>query len=770
MQLLFVFVFLFTFTRSSGIENESDLLSSVDIIAFSHSQQVSQHWDCPRISDRAEKAEEAHIWQTVIPDARIEETAAANASRTLRAAKKYKWTKADMLSSNSTTAKSDLLMQSTVLLGMRKPNFDGSAAPLKLLHSMSKQVNQDALSGVLPQLEQSRDKIMDWMARNQAPLPILSRTPNITDPLTNHRLQVPQAVNYHPRVFKDAQFTTGDLVAWMAVASESRRKSHADAFKFFKVMVQSLLPGFGINLGAVPKNSAGEPTKTIYLHRSFQHIPAGADLAFYFAGNRGNFLSLRRDAIMLQRPEGIVDGQQHAALVLFSNANADVSDLRKHQATTEITTRKIVREALEEEVFTLRISPRATDAEAQAVGVSTIRSLAAHLEWDSFLEAQRKLLESKPKLLNELLPEKLVKLVIEYFNDNTYPIIVSAHSWSLQDEPMIAVDSTRLYVITRSEGLKGLNHSLGNTKEDERRLIELGNPQWFDYEPFSSSYDGRCLFLKHSYKTSTNQHEQAKRSAKWLIQGNESEGGRFKDVVFDGEDLYFGVLSRDGQTLCSYSYEMMNPVTRVYRVKEEAGRDPIGLIKFLLNGKALAISGKGNRIIVEKKDGLEIYDIGKNVSKPVWQIDVSFGRTCALNEDGSEATFASDDKLRIVKVDKIDDVNFDQPEIVTVNLPNLVEWIDRLVYDDEGKLHGLSNGEAVLLFDPSAKELVLLEAPQEVICMEVSPSADYIAILQERGEGEIGANYVTTVKRKFRSTDFEKLFGREADKDKAARP
>ena len=392
MHLLFVFVFsLFTLTRSSNVENENDLLSSVDIIAFRYSQQVSQHWDCPRISDRAEKAEEVRIWRIIVSDARIREIAVVSASKVLQRTEEYKWIKDDMFSSGPTTAQSDLFTQNSVLLGMRKPNSEGSAAPLKLLHSMSKQINQDALSVVLPQLEHSKDKIMDWMVHNQASLPIIRMAPNITDPLTNHYLQVPQAVNYHPRLFRHAHFTTGDLVAWMAIAAESRQKG--DALKFFSIMVQSFLPGFSIiSLEAVPKKYAGKPTKTIYLHRSFQHVPAGADLAFYFDGNRGKFLSLQGDSIVLTRPQGIVDDQQYAALVLFSNANADASDLRMHQTKAEIAMRKSVRRALEEKAFVLRISPEATSAEVQASGVSTIRSLAAQLEGCLFLEARRKLL------------------------------------------------------------------------------------------------------------------------------------------------------------------------------------------------------------------------------------------------------------------------------------------------------------------------------------------------------------------------------------------
>ena len=420
MHFLFIFVFfLFTFAKPSKIE--SDLLSSVDIIAFSYSQQVSQHWDCPRISDRAGKAEETRIWQMVIPDARIEETAVASETRTPQTAEQYKWGKEDMLSSGSTMAESGPFVQSSVLLGMRKPNFDGGAAPLKLLYSMSKQVNQDALSVVLSQLEQTKDKIMDWMARNQASLPAPIMTPKITNPFANYDLQVPQAGNYHPRVFRHAYFTTGDLVAWMALAAVPRQKGYA--FKFFKLMVQSFLPGFSICLKAVPNKYAGEPTKTIYLHRLFQYVPAGTDFAFYFDGDRGKFLSLQGDSIVLTRPEGIVDGQQHAALVLFSDANVDASSLEMRQTKADITMRKAFCEALENALF-LRVPAKATDAVVQAIGVSIIRSNVWRLEGDSFLRAQQKLLESKPKLLIELLPEKLVRLVIDYFDDGTYPIIV----------------------------------------------------------------------------------------------------------------------------------------------------------------------------------------------------------------------------------------------------------------------------------------------------------------------------------------------------------
>ena len=151
MQFLFVFVFsLCTFARSSKVESKSDLLSYVEIIAFSYSQQVSQHWDCPQVSDRARKAEEVRIWRVIVPDARIKETASVSAIKALQRTEEYEWIKEEMFSSGSATAKSDLFMQNSVLLGMRKPNFDGGVAPVKLLQSMSKHVNKHALSVVLP--------------------------------------------------------------------------------------------------------------------------------------------------------------------------------------------------------------------------------------------------------------------------------------------------------------------------------------------------------------------------------------------------------------------------------------------------------------------------------------------------------------------------------------------------------------------------------------------------------------------------------------------
>ena len=163
--------------------------------------------------------------------------------------------------------------------------------------------------------------------------------------------------------------------------------------------------------------------------------------------------------------------------------------------------------------------------------------------------------ENKLKLLIELLLKELVEIVIGYFIDiNLHPIIVSTHNWALKDRPRIAIDSTRLYVMADADGIKGLDHSLANVKEDERRLVEFGDPQWSNYADFRSSHDGRYVSFSHSDKVLTDQGEYAKSSTKWLTQGNESEGRRIKRIPFDGEDLDSYVLSRDGQTLCVNRY------------------------------------------------------------------------------------------------------------------------------------------------------------------------------------------------------------------------
>ena len=178
-------------------------------------------------------------------------------------------------------------------------------------------------------------------------------------------------------------------------------------------------------------------------------------------------------------------------------------------------------------------------------------------------------------LMDLLLFEKLVKLVIDYFNDGTYPITVSTHSGLLfKSVSEIAVDSARLYVMADAKGIKGLDHSLANVKEDERRLVEFAGPQWFDYRWFSSSCDGRSVSFSHRYEKSTVLKEQAGDGIKWFIQSNEPEVRKLKRVALDDNDLPYGLLSQDGQTLCSY-HKGVHSSTHIYRLKKEAERIPL---------------------------------------------------------------------------------------------------------------------------------------------------------------------------------------------------
>ena len=381
--------------------------------------------------------------------------------------------------------------------------------------------------------------------------------------------------------------------------------------------------------------------------------------------------------------------------------------------------------------------------------------------------------ENRPKLLIDVLPKELVKLVISYFNDDTYPIIVSTYNWLFGKIREIAVDSARLYVLTESEGLKSLSHSFANIKEEEHCLLEFGNSQWFNYWGFNSSHDGQCVFFGYKYKALTNRGEQVKYGSKWLTQINVPEGGSFKHVTFSGESLNTGILSRDGQTLFSYNKGDDSPITCIYQVREEAEKDPVGFMKLVLNGKVLAISGKGNRVMMKRKWLLEIHDIGKDTSRLVCQINLAgrgfFG---ALNEDGSKAAFVTyDAEVQIVEVDKVVGDKIDQPAIVTV--PELLGCIYRVVYSEEGKLYVHHGGGKVSLFDSSMKKFVLLEAPQEgqkVVGWAISPDTNYIAFIQNCSEKGKPFTHTTIVKRKLDKADVAYLFGYEADMSKAAKP
>lgn len=147
-------------------------------------------------------------------------------------------------------------------------------------------------------------------------------------------------------------------------------------------------------------------------------------------------------------------------------------------------------------------------------------------------------------------------------------------------------------MITASEGLKGLNRFLGNVSEDKRHLIELGGFQWSGYDRSGSSHDGRYVAFSHYYKALTEYGEQLKSSLKWLTHSSKSENGGVKQITFDEKDLPDRRLSRDGQTPCSSGFGMMNPITRVYRAREEAGKDPVAFMKFELYGKLMLSAAK----------------------------------------------------------------------------------------------------------------------------------------------------------------------------------
>ena len=202
-------------------------------------------------------------------------------------------------------------------------------------------------------------------------------------------------------------------------------------------------------------------------------------------------------------------------------------------------------------------------------------------------------------------------------------------------------------------------------------------------------------------------------------------------------------------------------------------------MKFEFNGEIYAVSGTGNRVIVKREKWFEIHSIDKDASKLVCQIDAAgFAYECALKEDGSEAAFvsyiSSEVHIRIMKMDKIAGHNADQPAIVVVKFPSSVGRVWELIYADGDKLHALHTEGNVSLLDPSTKELILLETPQEemVVGWAISPNADYIAILRSVGKKEENGKdmriYRTIVKRKFNDSDWKDLFGCKVDKCKQA--
>jgi hypothetical protein len=130
---------------------------------------------------------------------------------------------------------------------------------------------------------------------------------------------------------------------------------------------------------------------------------------------------------------------------------------------------------------------------------------------------------------------------VDYLGDS-YPIVVSTHSWSLKDKPRIAVDGARLYVVT-SDGIKGISHALANLTDKRHCIEELGVPECSRYWRLVSSHDGRYVSFQCDYKT-------FRWGTKWITQGSKSGNEGFEPIAFGGDYcLLCELLSRDGQTL-----------------------------------------------------------------------------------------------------------------------------------------------------------------------------------------------------------------------------
>jgi hypothetical protein len=188
-----------------------------------------------------------------------------------------------------------------------------------------------------------------------------------------------------------------------------------------------------------------------------------------------------------------------------------------------------------------------------------------------------------------------------------------------------------------------------------------------------------------------------------------------------------------------------------------------------LHGKPRAVSGNGNRVMVENAKKLEIHNIDKDAGTRACKIDIDATfYDYAMNEDGSEAALANcKDGLRVVDVNKVVGDKVDPSAIVTIKIPESLGEIRQLVYSDSSKLHVLHSEGKVSLFDPSTKTLVLVETPekgQNIIRSAISPNADYIAMVQLVGTKEDGMTaYKAIVKQRFGSAELRSVFGYETE-------
>lgn len=265
------------------------------------------------------------------------------------------------------------------------------------------------------------------------------------------------------------------------------------------------------------------------------------------------------------------------------------------------------------------------------------------------------------------------------------------------------------------ESIQALDHSSEGVKEPEPLSTEPGRCC------FNSSRNGESVSFGHKVDGS------ADANYKWLIRGSKS--GEYSIVKFDTKRLISGSLSRDGQILRACN--LMASVTRVYKAMKELGEDPTTSIKYAIEGRVLAISGNGNRVIVGTEDWLEIHDICTR--RLVWRADgTAFRNNCALDGDGSEAAFARcDDKLRVVKVKSVSGIDVDPSAVVKV--------LDSKPFVNS--LYVLYNHIASL-FDPSTKKLIPLKflKRRKEAWSAISPSGDYIAVVRREGCGTLQTN------------------------------
>lgn len=323
----------------------------------------------------------------------------------------------------------------------------------------------------------------------------------------------------------------------------------------------------------------------------------------------------------------------------------------------------------------------------------------------------------------------IVKLVIDYFKDDAYSLTSYEQDVPFKSMPDVAVDRAKLYLISSGEGIK----SIGAAEAIEGSYVELGRPEWFDYHHFASSQDGNTLLVSYAYKMPVDGREHTKYATQLLMESS----GILSSISLDTKGLNYTILSKDGQTLLAACLGALGFTTCIYRLKEspESGKELALAAKFT-NCKPMALSGNGSRVMVISVKQYFIRDV--DTGKVAFQVDgANLSDVCALNEDGSEAAFFTQEcRLQVAKAGATTGV----ATSVISGGPVLTARIEQLVYDDRNSLHVVQNGK-VSLYDPSTNELVLLfKVPPlkgtPVFQFAVSPNAEKIVIVYPTGEKE----------------------------------